>query len=352
MRCSGRPTTSTGGRAARARGFVALALACCAFCGSLAVDAVAHAQRAPRRAPQADASAPTERARQLFERGIASLAEQRWDEARVLFEEAWALSPRPSILVNLGTAQRQSGRLVEARESYRTFLERFATHELAAATRTSLAEVDALIPHLTIHVEGLREGDEVFLDDQRVTTLARSFPANPGLRQVSLWRGGRVLQSVRVRVELEGNEEVFLRAIDLGPGDSPVTRTPTPGTPPPAGGTQDLTGLADVDWSGATPTNAAAASRDRGTGATASAPAGAGGAGSGTPILASPTAPRRDPPAEASSGGGNTGLIVGIVVGAVAVVAGGVVLGVLLASPEDPRQAVSPTIRAGVLTFQ
>jgi hypothetical protein len=117
----------------------------------------------------------------------------------------------------------------------------------------------------------------------------------------------------------------------------------------PGGGTQDLTGLADVDWTGSTPASSGgAASRT-------AAPGGSGsrGAATGTPILASPTAPRRDaPPAEASSGGSNTGLIVGIVVGAVAVVAGGVVLGVLLASPDAAREPVSPTIRAGVISFQ
>jgi len=189
-----RTTMTLHGRFPFSRIVLALAFTLAGLGGSLSHGAVARAQRAPRRAPQTDAGAPTDRARQLFERGLASLAEQRWDEARALFEEAWALSPRPSILVNLGTAQRQSGRLVEARASYRTFLERFAGHELAAPTRTSLAEVDALIPHLTIHVEGLRAGDEVFLDDERVATLAQSFAANPGLRQESLWRDERVLQ--------------------------------------------------------------------------------------------------------------------------------------------------------------
>jgi len=312
--------------------------------GALCGAGAAQAQRRPQRGAADTASAPTERARQLFERGLASLAEERWDEARVLFEEAWSLSPRPSILVNLGTAQRQCGRLVEARASYRTFLERFATHELAARTRTSLAEVDALIPHITIHVEGLRPGDEVFLDDVAVTTLAESFAANPGLRQVSLWRDGRVLQSVRVRVELEGNEEVFLRAIEAGVAPGAVAAppgVPTPAQPARAGGgTGDLTGLADVDWSGTPPTQPVGASS-------------AGGASSSAPILASPTAPRREPPAEAStSGGSRTGLIVGVVVGAVAVVAGGVALGLWLGAPEPARTPVDPTIRAGVLTFQ
>ncbi len=270
-------------RSARTRWLLAPWLA-----AALVVPSGVHAQRrTPPPQPRTEAAPAedgTERARELFERGIDALGRERWDEARILFEEAWELAPRPSILVNLGTAQRQSGRLVEARESYRIFLERFATHELAAQTRQSLAEVDELMPQLTVHVEGRQEGDEVFLDEQRIDTLDVAFATNPGLRQVSLWRGGRSLQSVRVRVELEGEEEVFLRAIDLRP---------------------------DVVVGG-----------------------GGQGAGAVTP------------------GGDDTGLIVGLVIGAVLVVGAGVTVGVVLGTQDVPRALTAPTIRGGVLTFE
>lgn len=263
---------------------------------TLVLSPAASAQRRPRPQPAqgADASAApdaTERARQLFEQGLASMERERWDEARLLFEEAWSLAPRPSILVNLGTAQRQSGRLVEARESYRTFLDRFPTHELAAQTQRSLLEVETLMPQLTIHVEGLEEGDEVFLDETPVEALDVPFAANPGLRQVSLWRGGRSLQSVRVRVELEGDEEVFLRAVDIAPSSVAAATVVGEGTAP----------------------------------------------GTTTPT---------------PSGSDDTGLVVGLVIGAVLLVAGGVTLGVVLGTQEGPRAAVMPTIRGGVLVFE
>lgn len=260
-------------------------------------SSVAAQRRTPRPSGQVDATVEAtpspealERARELFERGLASLERQRWDEARLLFEEAWSLAPRPSILVNLGTAQRQSGRLVEARESYRTFLDRFATHELAAQTRQSLTEVEALMPQLTIHVEGMQPGDEVFLDEEPVRTLDAPFAANPGLRQVSVWRGGRSLQSVRVRVELEGDEEVFLRAVDLAPSAVAAGEVTT-----------------------------------------------AGGAG----------APITPPP-----GGDDTPLVVGLIIGAIVVVGAGVAVGVVLGTQDAPRAAVAPTIRGGVLLFE
>ncbi|MFO0683694.1 MAG: tetratricopeptide repeat protein [Sandaracinus sp.] len=258
---------------------------------TLVLAPAAHAQRGGTETPTASPEA-TEQARQLFERGLASLSAERWEEARGLFEQAWELTPRPSILVNLGTAQRQSGQLVEARDSYRTFLERYPTHELAARTRTSLAEVEALIPHMTIQVEGLRDGDEVFLDETPVPALATRFEANPGLRQVSLWRGGRMIQSVRVRVELEGDEEVFLHASELAPSEVAASATESdPSSVPPA-----------------------------------------------------------SPPPEAH--GDDTGLVVGLVIGAIVLVGAAVTVGVVLGTQDSPRPVLDPTIRAGVITFQ
>lgn len=284
-RFGSRPTCRLAGGSAR--WLLASLLACIAALGPAAP---VSAQR--RETSEASGSTDaTERARDLFERGLASLSAERWDEARLLFEEAWDLAPRPSILVNLGTAQRQSGRLIEARDSYRTFLERFATHELAARTRESLAEVEALMPHVTIQVEGLHDGDEVFLDETPVPTLGAPFEANPGLRQVSLWRDGRMLQSVRVRVELEGNEEVFLHASELAPAAV-----------------------------------AASATED--------------------PIDAPPQGPAIEPH------GDDTGLVVGLVIGAIVLVGAAVTVGVVLGTQDSPRAPLDPTIRAGVITFQ
>lgn len=280
---------------ARRRGYTEslLGASSLALCLLLASSAGAQRRTPPPSTTTSSSADTTDRARELFERGLASLEAERWEEARGLFEQAWALAPRPSILVNLGTAQRQSGHLVEAVESYRTFLERFPDHELAARTRTTLTEVEALLPHLTIQVEGMHEGDEVFLDEDPVPALGSAFPANPGLRQVSLWRDGRMLQSVRVRVELEGNEEVFLRATDLAP-------------------------------------SAVAAASTTGDGASA----------------ATETGPA------ASSGGDDTPLVVGLVIGAVVLVGAGVALGVVFGTQDSARPVVDPTIRAGVLTFQ
>jgi hypothetical protein len=247
----------------------------------------ASAQRA-RRAAVAAAPDATERARELFEQGIAALQRESWEEARGLFEQAFAIAPRPSILVNLATAQRQTGQLIEARNSYRLFLERFATHELAPQARTAQSEVESLMPHVTIHVEQGEPGDVVFLDGVEITTLDRPFEANPGLREVSLRRGEVTLQSVRVRVELEGHEEVFLRGIDLTP--SVVAQQATEVAPPVA------------------------------------------------------MTPRSD----------DTPLIVGVTIASVVVVAGAVVLGVLFGTQEQTaaRATTSPTIRAGVVTFE
>jgi tetratricopeptide (TPR) repeat protein len=63
------------------------------------------------------------KAKACFERGRAAYEQARYDEAVREFRDGYALSPRPLFLVNLGQAYRQLGRLDEAREEYRRFLE-------------------------------------------------------------------------------------------------------------------------------------------------------------------------------------------------------------------------------------
>jgi hypothetical protein len=61
-------------------------------------------------------------ARDLFQQGIEAARAERWTEARERFERSYALAERPGTLLNLAGAQAQTGQLVRAAESYRRFL--------------------------------------------------------------------------------------------------------------------------------------------------------------------------------------------------------------------------------------
>ena len=149
-------------------------------------------------------------ARELFGQGVAAMEAEDYQRARELFNQAYELSQRPNILVNLGSAQRQLGELLEARASYERFLEESTDRRLNRRVEAELEDVESLIPQLTIRVENLGGGDRVQVDGEDVETLDEAFEINPGLREVRVMRGERQLTSIRVRVEPEGRELVEL----------------------------------------------------------------------------------------------------------------------------------------------
>jgi hypothetical protein len=149
-------------------------------------------------------------ARDLFQTGLEAAREGRWPEAREAFEASIAIAPRPNTWLNLAGAQAQTGRLVAAAASYRTFLElaqggREARYREQA--EQALRDVEARIAHLTIATAGVLPGDEVRLDDESIEDAALTAPlaVDPGRRVVTVVRE---------------DEEVARQTIALGEGES------------------------------------------------------------------------------------------------------------------------------------
>ena len=174
-----------------------------------------------------------EDAREIFTQGVAAMEAEEYERARDLFQQAYDLSARPNILVNLGSAQRQLGQLLESRASYERFLEESQDRALNRRVERELEDVVSLIPQLTIRVENLGPNDEVRVDGNAITTLDEPFEINPGLREVSVVRGERALTSVRVRVEPEGRELVELSVPDITDPVQVAVQTPPDPDPDP-----------------------------------------------------------------------------------------------------------------------
>ncbi|HJK93584.1 MAG TPA: heme biosynthesis HemY N-terminal domain-containing protein [Polyangiaceae bacterium LLY-WYZ-15_(1-7)] len=200
---------------------------------------------APLASRPALAQDATAQARRAFRAGLRAARAERWEQARDRFQRAYELSPRPPILVNLGSAQRQLGELLAARSSYRRYLEEGDDPRLRRTVEEQLAELEELIPQLRVRVENLQEGDRVLVDDQALTSPGEPIQLDPGWREVRVLRGERVLQAVRVNVELEGREEVQLSLPEpvAVPGPEEVAR----GAEPPPSGGDPLEGMDDED---------------------------------------------------------------------------------------------------------
>lgn len=166
-------------------------------------------------APLAQAqSGDVGRARELFQSGLDAAHAQHWTEARDAFAQSLALAERPSTLLNLAGAQIQTGQLVEGAASYRRFLEiatgRDAAHRGEA--QSALTSVEPRIPHATITVDGLADGDEIRLDGNVLmrTMLGTSAALDPGAHEVGVTRAGRSIASQRFQLAEGLNAEISL----------------------------------------------------------------------------------------------------------------------------------------------
>jgi hypothetical protein len=82
-------------------------------------DSSVPGTRAPAPAPS---PADRELARRLFMEGVQLYDAQKYGEAALRFERAYAAAPEPVVLFNIGQARRQHGDAALALRAYRGFL--------------------------------------------------------------------------------------------------------------------------------------------------------------------------------------------------------------------------------------
>lgn len=193
----------------------------------------------------AQSRAELARSRTLFEQGLAHAEAGRWSEARQAFESALAITERPSILLNLATAQAETGALVQSAASYRRFLEIATTRDQRqhrVEAEEALANVERRIAHLTLDPRELADGDRVSLDGRELTrTELVSIPLDPGAYTVTVTRGERTILSRGIELHESEARTVELHA------PAEVRRVPVPAPreavevtePPPASGGGD-----------------------------------------------------------------------------------------------------------------
>jgi hypothetical protein len=135
-------------------------------------------------------------ARQEFDAGNFSVRDAQWEQALQHFTRSYELAPRPVTLLNLAGAQAQTGKLVAASESYRRFMstasERDAERYRAQAEQ-ALAAIEARFAHVQVEIEGLRDDDEVSLDDAPLShaSLSLTMPLDPGQHTLTVRRSRR-----------------------------------------------------------------------------------------------------------------------------------------------------------------
>lgn len=160
-------------------------------------------------------------ARHLYDEGVDAVGKGRLSIAYDRFKASYELAPRVLTLYNLAAAQAQTGRLIEAAESYRRFLGETADGrypELRTVATSQLELLDKQIAQVILDVTNIEPGDVVAIDELEFPHVAlhESIPMNPGPHIVRVQRGGKLIATrslalasgppESVRIELPANQ--------------------------------------------------------------------------------------------------------------------------------------------------
>jgi len=181
-------------------------------------------------------------ARDLFIQASALGQQNKWDEARALYERSLALKRAPVTLYSLGAAQKHSGRWVEAIESFRAFLAEPSTAGTRAyeePARKAVAELSPRLAHVTIVLpSGAGSDARVELDGQLVASaaLGTARPVNPGAHVIAVTAPGRkpLRREITVREGERTNVELVLEIEAPAPSSTPVATAAPSASPAPA----------------------------------------------------------------------------------------------------------------------
>jgi hypothetical protein len=183
-----------------------------------AAIATAHAQEVVVEPPANDAQAKA-RAQGLLSEGTAAYGRGDYATALDKFTAAYEIFPSPKLWFNIGQANRDLGRPVEAVAAFDRFLRNAgdAPPETLAEARRSAAELKTKLGQ--IQVTCATDGAEITVDGKQVgsTPLGEMVWTTPGRHQVAVQHAGfsPVIEDVVVLAGQAAPVSFELRPIDL-----------------------------------------------------------------------------------------------------------------------------------------
>jgi len=159
-----------------------------------------HADPRPRSPDAQDSDV----GRKRFAEGVAAMKSGKYEEARISFQQSYALKPAPAALRNLATAELRAGRYLEAARHFTTYLNKTKPSEIdrADAVQQALAEAKSHCGMLV--VETNVPGAEVGVDGETIgrTPLGRDpWLVDPGEHVVTVHLDGYDDHRERQRLE-------------------------------------------------------------------------------------------------------------------------------------------------------
>jgi hypothetical protein len=191
----------------------------------VATSGAAHAQSAD--------SGPASKvtlARRLYDDGVDAVNKGQWSLAYDRFKTSYELAPRILTLYNLAGVQGQTGRLVEAAESYRRFLRDTADGRYPDYRTEATNQIELLgkqIASLTVEITNLEPADSFAIDDIDFpqAALHEAIPLNPGTHTARIQRGIATLATRTIALSTGAVETMHIE-LPVRPPDLMVRRTP------------------------------------------------------------------------------------------------------------------------------
>jgi hypothetical protein len=160
-----------------------------------ALPGVAYAIEPPP--PNPESTVMTDKARQLYEEGLAAIQKSKWLEARAALVAAWSLTKHWQIAANLAGCELELGKYRDAAEHAAYYLKN-APPDRSARAEAQLNRAKEKIGTLTVGVDDA--GAEVLVDEVVVgqSPLRDPIYLDPGEHRVLVRRSGRpdVVQGV------------------------------------------------------------------------------------------------------------------------------------------------------------
>lgn len=132
----------------------------------------------------------TDKARQLYEEGLAAIQKSKWLEARASLVAAWSLTKHWQIAANLAGCELELGKYRDAAEHSAYYLKN-APPDRTAKAEAQLNRAKEKVGTLTVAVESA--GAEVLVDDVAMgqSPLRHAIYLDPGAHRVLVRRSGR-----------------------------------------------------------------------------------------------------------------------------------------------------------------
>jgi hypothetical protein len=179
-------------------------------------------------------SADVAAARDLFNEAAQLAGEERWEEARDRYERSLALKREPITLYSLGVAQKETGHLVDALESFRAFLRSPrspSTESYVPVAEAAVTELEAKVAKLELTVRPAdAPGLVVEIDGVAipVAALGRARLVDPGAHDIKARADGHREAMARAELAEGGSESLTLELEPL-----PAAKAPPPARPEP-----------------------------------------------------------------------------------------------------------------------